>query len=224
MAELDLIPHDAASIATNTMNALEAASGRQLYPGDPLRIIGLAFSYLQTVLASATNTAVNQNFLDNATKTNLEALGALFGVSRLEAEAALTTLRFSLGTARSEVTLVPVGTRATVSGSGIYFATEAAAEIPAGQTSVDVSAAASVAGSTGNGFLAGEITTLVDVVPYITAFTNTTASTGGSEVEDDDSLRERIREAPTRFSVAGPEDAYIALTKSAWTSIESVAI
>jgi phage-related baseplate assembly protein len=111
-----------------------------------------------------------------------------------------------------------------VEGSGIYWGTIQAAEIAPGQTSVDVIAEASVLGPGSNGFLVGEVNQLVDAVPFIASVANTTASSDGSDAEDDESLRERIREAPTRFSVGGPEDAYITLTKDSRADVESVSI
>jgi phage-related baseplate assembly protein len=224
MTELDFLTTNTETITAENIAAVESAAGRTLYPGDPLRNIALALSYVQAVFAQAANHAANQSFLDQATGESLDALGALLGVTRRAAEAARTTLRFSLAAAREEVTLVPLGTRATVQGSGVYWATIEADEISVGDTYVDIIAEASVAGTSANGYLIGEIDTLVDSIPFVTAVENLTASSDGSEAEDDDSLRERIREAPTRFSVAGPEDAYITLAKDARADVESVTI
>jgi phage-related baseplate assembly protein len=111
-----------------------------------------------------------------------------------------------------------------VQGSGKLFSTIEAVEIPAGDTSIDVIAEASELGTACNGYLVGEINTLVDSIPFITAVTNISPSSDGSEKEDLASLKERIREAPTRFSVGGPEDAYKTLTKDARADVESVEI
>jgi phage-related baseplate assembly protein len=224
MTEIAFIETDTRVIAADNLGHLETETGRTLYPGDPVRNIALAFSYVQAVFAAAANRAANQSFLDYSEGLALDALGALVGVVRRPPEAARTTLRFSLGAARGDITLIPQGIKATVQGSGIYFATIEAAEIAAGNTYVDVVAEATDAGPAANGYLIGEIDTLVDAVPFIAAVANTTPSSDGSGAEDDDSLRERIREAPTRFSVAGPEDAYITLTKDARADIASVKI
>lgn len=222
--ELSFLEYDVDAITAANIARFETHAGRKLFPGDPMRMIIQAFSYIQSLQAADANASVNQNFISYATGTNLEAIGALFDVPRRAAEPARTTLRFSIGTARASATLIPQGTRATVEGSSLYFATERAAEIPAGILYVDVIAAASETGLIGNGYAPGEITTLVDVTPFITAVHNITPSADGSLVEDDDSLRERIREAPTRFSVAGPEDAYVTMTKDARADIDSVSV
>ena len=57
------------------------------------------------------------------------------------------------------------------------------------------------------------IDTLVDPIPYVSKVENTTASSGGVDIESDDSLTERIYLAPSQFSSAGPRDAYEYYTK-----------
>ncbi|MCE5315155.1 MAG: baseplate J/gp47 family protein [Armatimonadota bacterium] len=226
MSELQFITTDVETIAADNIALLESEPylNRNLYPGDPVRNVVLALSYVQAVFAQSANHSANQSFLDQATGTALDALGVLLGVTRRTSEAARTTLRFSLGAARGEATLIPLGTRATVQSSGIYWATIETVEIPVGDTYIDVIGEASEPGPGANGYLTGEINTLVDSIAFVTSVTNLTASSDGSEAEDDASLRERIREAPTRFSVGGPEDAYVTLTKDARADVESVSI
>ncbi|HEY3376572.1 MAG TPA: baseplate J/gp47 family protein [Armatimonadota bacterium] len=222
--ELTFVEYDVATLQARTLAQLEEGLGRVLYPGDPVRVMALAFTYIQALMAAEANQGENQNLLNFATGDVLSAMGQFVGVEKRQAEPARTTVRFTLGAPRDQVTLVPLGTRASVSGSSIYFATETAAEIPSGESHVDVIAAANVTGITGNGYLPGEINSLVDTPPFISSVSNVTPSADGSTDEDDESLRERIREAPTRFSVAGPEDAYITQTKDSRADIASVAV
>ena len=77
-----------------------------------------------------------------------------------------------------------------------------------GDTHVDTNVQAEEAGAESSGILAGEINILVDPIPYIASVSNVDESTGGLDVEDDDSLTERAYLAPSRFSCAGPRDAY----------------
>ena len=53
---------------------------------------------------------------------------------------------------------------------------------------------------------------------------NTTTSEGGAEVEDDDSYREAIHEAPEKFSCAGPDGAYEYFAKRASALITDVSV
>jgi phage-related baseplate assembly protein len=225
MAEaIQFLETDTAAIVAANTERLQLAALRDLFPGDPLRLVCLVFSAIQAQAANAANDAANQSFLDQARAEFLDGLGALFGVTRRVPEAARTTLRFSLAEARDEPTLVPIGTRATVQSSGVYWATIEAVEIAIGDTYIDVIAEASVLGPSANNYLTGEIDTLVDPVSFIATVANTSESSDGSDAEDDESLRARIQAAPTRFSIGGPEDAYIAMTQDARADVESVTI
>ena len=129
-------------------------------------------------------------------------------MTRNPATAATTTLRFTLSAERDTATGIPQGTRVSTAGS-IYFATDVYAEIPAGSTTVDVPATCTVAGTDGNGFAVGELSTIVDPIPYVASVSNTTATEGGAEIESDDDLAERVFLAPGAYSTAGPEDGYL---------------
>ena len=63
-------------------------------------------------------------------------------------------------------------------------------------------------GEEGNDILAGAVNTLVDPIAYIDHIESLDTSSGGADEESDDDLRYRIFEAPFRWSVAGPEEAY----------------
>ena len=83
------------------------------------------------------------------------------------------------------------------------------AEIPAGSLTVDVLAECTATGNAGNGLAPGEVSTIVDPVPYITSAVNQNTTEGGADVENDESLAERVYLAPGAYSTAGPEDGYL---------------
>lgn len=147
------------------------------------------------------------NLLKYSRGAYLDNLGALKRISRNPAKEATTTIRFELKTAREMTTGIPKGTRLTA-GDGIYFATLEYAEISIGKTHVDITAACTVAGSMGNEYDIGDISTIVDPVPYIDTAVNITKPENGADEEDDESLRQRIYIAPASYSTAGPEDSY----------------
>lgn len=149
-----------------------------------------------------------QNILKYSYSDFLDNLASFKGVTRNPAAAATTTLRFTLSAERDTATGIPQGTRVSMAGS-IYFATDVYAEIPAGSTTVDVPATCTVAGTDGNGLAIGELTTIVDPIPYVASVSNTTATEGGAEIESDADLAERVFLAPGAYSTAGPEDGYI---------------
>ena len=96
----------------------------------------------------------------------------------------------------------------------IYFATDEYAEIPIGGMTVDVPATCTVAGEGGNGYEIGDLSTIVDPVPYVASASNITPTSGGANIESDESYKERIYLAPGAYSTAGPEDSYIYHAKS----------
>jgi len=65
---------------------------------------------------------------------------------------------------------------------------------------------------------------LVDTLPFIDSVENTTASDGGADEEDDDTLAERIFLAPSEYSTCGTEDSYIFHAKSASTLVNDVSV
>ena len=165
--------------------------------------------------------AGKQTMLKYSYSDFLDNLGLLKGVTRSPATAAVTTLRFTVSAVRQVATAIPKGTRVSAGGS-VYFATDEYAEIPAGGSTVDVPATCTDAGTEGNDLAAGDLTIMVDPLPYVASVVNTTATEGGTDVESDDDLAERIYLAPGAYSTAGPEDGYLFHAKQFNPSIGDV--
>lgn len=165
--------------------------------------------------------AGEQNMLGMSYGNALDQLGAIAGVTRKDAQAAVCTLKFTLSEKRASVTSIPQGTMASASGQ-VYFATTEYAEIPAGQLSVEVPAACTVTGEVGNGYAAGTITTMIDRIGYVESVTNVNSTAGGADIESDESLADKIFLAPSGFSVAGPTDAYAYFCKAHNSQIDDV--
>ena len=152
----------------------------------------------------------------------LDHLAALKGLTRLPAAPATVTMRFTLSAVRPSAISIPQGTR--VSDGNLYYATTEYAEVPAGDTYIDVIATCMTPGSEGNSPELGTITTLVDPISYMGSVINVEKPTGGSDIETDDELRERVFYAPSGYSVAGPSGAYEYWTKAYNTSIADVKV
>ena len=161
--------------------------------------------------------------LKTSTGDALDELAALFGITRQEARRARCVMRFTLSGQRSEPTAIPAGTRVKTM-DGKYFNTVDYAEIAAGELSVDVDAQAEQAGAESSGIPAGEINTLVDPIAYVASVVNVEASGGGLDIEDDDGLTERVWLAPSKYSCAGPRDAYTYYVKEWRTDVDDVQI
>jgi phage-related baseplate assembly protein len=219
----EFVNTDATYYESLLIDAYQQITGRTLYPADPERLLINLQTYATTLLAIAINETGKQNLLAYATGENLDRLAEFYGVARLQSQPAQTTLRFYIDAPLNFDVVIPAGTRATPDGN-IFFATLQEAKIPAGGLSVDVLAICNVAGSVGNGFSIGQINKLVDTLPYISKVENITVSMYGSDVEDDDRFRERVRLSIERFSNAGSKQAYIYHTLSAHQDIEDVEV
>ena len=126
--------------------------------------------------------AGKQSLLKYSYSEFLDNLALLKGVTREPAKAATTTIRFTASATRTLATPIPAGTRVSSSGS-IYFSTMEYAEIPAGSLTVDVLAECTATGNAGNGLAPGEVSTIVDPVPYITSAVNQNTTEGGADVD-----------------------------------------
>lgn len=214
---------DTQKVESAIITAYETITKRTLAKGDPVRLFLLTIAYIIILLMNEINETGKQNLLRYAKGNNLDHIGALIGVERIPASAAKTTMQATLSAALSYNVTVPAGTRFTADGQ-VFFALDNSMVIAAGQTSNTGSATCTESGKIGNGYVAGQIKTLVDPVPYVASVTNTTLSEGGSETEEDDSYRETIHTAPESFSVAGPIGAYKWFAKHASSLISDVAV
>lgn len=194
-----------------------------LAQANPIRLIMYACTMQIYQAMQYADHAGKMSFLKYSNGDFLDNLAALRGIARDAAKPATTTLKFSMESAMAFVVTVPQGTRVT-NGNEVYFATDEVTEIPIGATSVNVKATCTAAGSLGNGFAPGELNTLVETHPYITAVENLSTTEGGSDIETDDELRERIFAAPGAYSVAGPANAYEYFVREADPTITDVAV
>lgn len=214
---------DASKVESTILSEYETLTGRSLARGDPVRLFLLTIAAVIILLLNKINETGKQNLLRYATGANLDHLGALVGVERIPAAAAVTTMRITLSAALGTITVIPGGTRFTA-GDNVFFALAAPLIIPAGDLSGEGKAVCLDTGVKGNGYIAGQLKTLVDPVPYVDSVTNITTSEGGAELEDDESYREAIRTAPEKYSVAGPQGAYEYFAKRASASITDVSV
>ena len=195
-------------ILADMIAAFESSSGRTLQPAQVERLLIDLYAYRESLVRNAVQYAAQQNLLAFAIFPMIDYLGALVGVTRLQAQPATTTIQFTLLNPLTVDYTVAAGTSVGSSDGQIVFATNADVTISAGATSATVNATASVAGAGGNGFLPGQISVLLNPSGLLSEATNTSTSSGGSAPETDDHLRTRIQAAPNQFSSAGPAGAY----------------
>ncbi len=211
------------AIANAVISRYEAAAGRTLYPGDPVRLELLTIAQQIAQERALLDDAAAQTFLQYARSLYLDVIGESRGVPRLTAAAATCILQFTADPAPAVDIVIPAGIRATKDGD-LAFATTEAAVIPAGSTTVSVVAVCEATGEAGNGYITGEIATMVDPIAGVADVGNTNATSGGAEPEDDERYRERVRLSITQYSTAGPRDAYIYHALSASGQISDVSV
>jgi phage-related baseplate assembly protein len=194
---------------TAYQNTYYSSTGQSItiQPGDDVYILLNAQALREYSILQSINAATRQNFLKYAAGNNLDNLAANNGCTRSPATAAVTTLQFTLGQAQTITIIIPQDTRVTP-GNNLYFATDEEVQIAVGSAMVTVTATCLTTGAIGNGYIAGQISTLVDPIAYVSTVTNTETSDGGSDLEDDLSLAEQVFASPEGFSVAGPSGAY----------------
>lgn len=215
---------NAADVEAAVISAYERLSGVTLQRADPVRLFLESLAYVITVQNNVIDLAGKQNLLAFASGGHLDHLGALMGVTRIPAQPARCILRFSVGEALAFALPIPAGTRVSTQDGKIAFATELAAEIPAGEFAVDVAARASEAGLAASGLVAGQVCRLVDPLPHVVSAVNVCTTAEGADVEDDARLRERIRLAPESYTVAGSAGEYRARVLEVSADILAVSV
>lgn len=222
LPEVNFLETDAETIRSQIITGFEQASGDTLAAGDPRRLFLLSIADVIIQQRTAINLAAQQNLLSYAQGGYLDALGQLLAVERMAESKAVTTIEFTLSQALGSVYTIPAGTQVT--NGVVTFETDEDLLIPIGQTKGEVSASCTVAGPGGNDYLAGQISTIVTPMTFVSGAQNTTITTGGADAESDPDFSDRIRLAPNSFSVAGPEKAYVYHAKSVSPAIIDVKV
>ena len=218
------------SIKENLINDYQAKFQEEtgqaviLKDGEPITLMLYACAVQFMQMYENVNKAGRMNFLKYAYGDYLDNLVAIKGVERQDAEAAVCTVRFSLSAIRASVISIPQGTRVTTQNAEIYFATDEYAEIPIGDSYVDVRCSALTEGVKGNGIAAGALSIMVDPVAYVASCENLEETSGGTDRESDELLADRAYLVPANYSVAGPETAYEYWVKTAYSGIGDVKV
>lgn len=140
---------------------------------------------------------LDQSFPQTAQGEYLDRHGVMRGITRLPAAKAVGTLQFSVEYPPVQDLTIPAGT-VCMTEREVRFQTTQAATLAAGELSVEAPAEALEGGTAGNA-APGDISILTACPVAITACTNPEAFSGGSDQEDDETLRTRILESYRRL-------------------------
>lgn len=222
LPEINFLTTNPEDLSSELIQLYEELEGRKLAEADPLRIIFLAVTSFIAKQNVSINDAARQNLLYYARGDVLKHKGQESNTPILAATPATTTLRIHLSTRLTSPKIISKGTLATANRAAIFFASKEEVVITTQDDFVDVEMVCTVTGPEGNGFLIGEINTLVNPLPYVSRVENITVSAGGALEEDEESYRERIYLAPERLSTAGSAGAYEFFARSASQLISDV--
>ena len=104
------------------VDSYEQIVGIPLTKGQVESLVLSTFNYRENILRLAINDAAKQNLLAYAKEPVLDHLGARMGVQRLQATAAITTLRFTFSEPLTVALLIPTGTRVNSKDGKAIFA------------------------------------------------------------------------------------------------------
>ncbi len=194
------------------------------YPGinDPETFHLEQIAYEKNELKALINYESKQNLLSFAEKERLDNLGLLTETKRLPASKARTVMAFTF-TPHTGV-VIAKGYQVIAVDSQTLFETLEETVVSAGTLHIEVNVECTEAGIQGNGFLPGQINQAVSPLNALESVTNTETTLGGAEVEDDDAFAYRIYLSPSKFSVAGPYEAYEYFARSSSSSIKNVSV
>ncbi|MEI8390097.1 MAG: baseplate J/gp47 family protein [bacterium] len=224
LPEPSFIERDVNKITQEWISLYEQKTGKTLQPAQIERILIDVGVYRENLLRISIQEAAKQNLVNYATYPMLDHLGELVGVYRISAKSSGTNIKFILSEVQNFNVLIPVNSQIESKDGKVIFKTLLDILIPAGQLSEEVPVQAETVGNIANGYLPGEIKNLITPVSYIESASNITESSGGADEEDDDSLRERIKQAPEKFTNAGSRGAYRYWAITAHQDIIDVAV
>ncbi|MBN1469438.1 MAG: baseplate J/gp47 family protein [Fusobacteriaceae bacterium] len=196
-----------------SLDIFQKLTGETLMQADERTALIKIFVYGFQLLGNAINNAGSNNF---STYANREALLNMCKFKNIDIGKTLpskTTIEFTRKSNLQGILAIPKGT--ITSAGEIEFQTIETKSFELNSEILLIEAEAVLPGSFSNNIQIGQINTLVDSIPTITAVRNTTITEGGLDEIDTEVLREIIETSPEGYSLAGPKGAYEFLAKNA---------
>lgn len=217
------VPTDTGKLVSRLIACYEKITGTSVHPASPERLFIQWVANIIIQERVLLNWTGNQNIPSRAEGDNLDALGELFFASRRpEAQPAICTERFYISQAQKSAILIPAGTRVTDASGTLVWETVADAYIDIGHTYADVQIRCQTPGTIGNGYAAGQLSSIVDLYDYYERCANITASDDGANRATDSEYYELMRASMDGYSDAGSRGGYIYFAKQVSTEIADV--
>ena len=222
-AEYKFIPTDPEDIVIWLTGIYEEIMGVTVQPASPERHFIQWMAEAITLERVLTNYTANQNIPSRAVGENLDALAELFYTQeRPQAKAATCTMRFTISEAQAFAVLIPKGTRVTDTQQTLVWETLEDVYVNIGDTYADTKVQCQRAGKQGNGYVKGQIDSIIDPFAYSLSCENLTESDGGADAATDEEFYELLRLSMDGYSCAGARGGYIYFAKQVSTEIADV--
>lgn len=223
-SDYQFIPTDPEDIIIWITGIYEKIMGVTVQPASPERQFINWMAEVFVLERVMTNYAANQNIPSRAVGENLDGLAELFYMqSRPAATAATCTMRFTISEPQAFAVLVPGGTRVTDAHQTLTWETMGDVYVKAGEKYTDVKIQCQTKGQAGNGFVAGQINSIIDPFAYLLSCENLTESDGGADTATDEEFYELLRLSMDGYSDAGAVGGYVYFAKQVSTEIADVA-
>jgi phage-related baseplate assembly protein len=224
LPEPNFIERNPEQITRDWIALYEEKTGKVLQPAQIERILIDVCAYREMILRVSVQETAKQNLLSYAPLDILKHIGAPLGVEQLLAQKSKTTFKIKIEEPSEFDFLIPAGTEIETKDGLFIFETIDNVILAAGELEVIADGICKTAGAAANNYLSGSINNLLSPLDYEVSVENITTSGGGADDEDAGNLRERIRQAPEKFSNAGSVGAYRYHAFSANQNITDVAV
>ncbi len=211
---------DTAAVEAEIVTQYTLLTGTTPNPSDPEYAMNATIAYARVLSLQAIERAGKANLVKYATGANLDYIGDLIGLKRLDAQPSVVNILFTLITGHAQV-VIPGGTLVSSADGKAVFSTNEDVTVAVGVNTVEIDCTCTIEGAFSNGYAIGTIQTIQNPQPYLTSAVSLSVTSGGAEVETDEGFRSRWDLALEAISVAGPKGKYEFYAKSADSTIIS---
>ena len=205
-SELHYVTYDTDAMWAEMMSAYIDAGGDVLYGGDEKEMLLRAQLNIAELLLAGVDNALRMATLRYAQGEYLDLYGEKRSCYRLAAQYAQGTVKI-IFIANGVQKTIPAGTALTADGKMVYLLTEDVTQTGNART-VTAGIVCQTAGAAGNTLAGGTTMQFVNTESGVESVTCTGGASGGSDEEEDEAYRERIRRHGLTTTTTGTEDAY----------------
>lgn len=219
MSKPVFLEYDSEKKKAELIKLFEDKTQKKLYPAQIENILLSIIEYKASTLVAQFNDAALLSLPQYSRGLILDLIGELFDCKRLNGTNGMATLKIEIFEPFTFDFTISKGLEVLTKDEKYIFTTIEDLTIKAGDVTGTVNIKSEDLTEDVNQYGINDINILIKPVSYIKYITNTTAVTGGTGEEDDESYIKRILLAPESFSTAGSKQSYIYHTLAAHPAI-----